>query len=110
MIQLYLVEIPLLVQAMKKSIADRNWEKLKIATHSLIPTFSTVGINPEFEDIAKAIQAIAVNLISYAPGQEVSDETLEILASLYLKIETVCGQASEELEKEVLVLSVPQNA
>jgi PAS domain S-box-containing protein len=110
MIQLYLVEIPLLVQAMKKSIADRNWEKLKIATHSLIPTFSTVGINPEFEDIAKAIQAIAVNLISYAPGQEVSDETLEILASLYLKIETVCAQASEELEKEVLVLSVPQNA
>jgi PAS domain S-box-containing protein len=107
MIQLYLQEIPQLVQTMKKAIADKDWETLKIATHSIIPTFSTMGIAPEFEDIAKAIQAIAANLVSTASGKEVGNETMVILDTLHLKIETVCAQAAEELEEELLSLKLP---
>ncbi len=105
MIGLYLEEIPQLVQTMKHSIIGKDWETLKISTHSLIPTFATMGINPEFEDMAKAIQALAGNLIAEDAGQEVSDETMLMLTSLYQKIETVCFQAEKELEEEMLKLA-----
>ena len=105
MIGLYLDEIPQLVQTMKQSIADKDWDNLKLSTHSLIPTFATMGINPEFEDMAKAIQALAGNLIAENAGENVSDETMLMLTSLYQKIETVCFQAAKELEEEMLKLA-----
>jgi CheY-like chemotaxis protein len=105
MIQLYMLEVPQLVQTMKTAIAEKNWASLKITTHSLIPTFSTIGINVEFEDMAKAMQAIAATQITAAPGSEVSDEMMDILGSLCLKIENICDLATEELEAELLVLS-----
>ncbi|HSI91316.1 MAG TPA: ATP-binding protein, partial [Adhaeribacter sp.] len=105
MIGLYLEEIPKLIAGMKKAISAKDWESLKLSTHSLIPTFATMGINPEFEDMAKAIQALAGNLIKEKAGDAVSDETMGMLTTLYLKIETICEQAAEELKKELLVLS-----
>ncbi|MDB5261165.1 MAG: hypothetical protein JWQ14_446, partial [Adhaeribacter sp.] len=104
MINLYLQEIPQLVKTMKKAMEEKDWETLKISTHSIIPTFSTMGINPEFEDMAKAIQALATNLINNVSGNEVSEETMSMLQTLHAKIETVCALAAKELEEELLVL------
>jgi PAS domain S-box-containing protein len=105
MIGLYLDEIPELVQTMQRAIAGKDWESLKLATHSLIPTFATMGINPEFEVMAKTIQALAGNLIAEDKGNKVSDETMLMLTTLYQKIETVCFQAAKELEAEMLKLA-----
>ncbi|WP_192820387.1 PAS domain S-box protein [Rufibacter sp. LB8] len=106
MIQLYLQEIPGLVQTMKKAIAGHNWIILRNATHSIIPTFSTMGINPEFEDIAKAIQALAANQMTIETGEEASDETMNMLYTLFAKIEDVCALAASELEAELLELKL----
>ena len=105
MIGLYLDEIPQLVQTMQQAITGKDWDSLKLATHSLVPTFATMGIDPEFEVKAKAIQALATNLIKEEAGQEVSEETMLMLTSLYQKIETVCFQAAKELEAEMLKLA-----
>ncbi|MCB2378783.1 PAS domain S-box protein [Hymenobacter sp. BT635] len=105
MIRLYLQEIPQLVQTMKKAIAEREWKTLKRATHSIIPTFATIGIDPEFEDVAKAIQALAVNLIPTDAGDGASAETMTTLLGLYAKIETVCALAAQELEQKLVSLS-----
>jgi PAS domain S-box-containing protein len=105
MITLYLQEIPQLVQIMKKAIAEREWKTLKQATHSIIPTFATIGINAEFEDMAKAIQALAVNLIPTAAGDGASEETIFTLLTLCAKIEAVCAQAAQELEQKLIFLA-----
>ncbi len=105
MIKLYLQEIPQLVKAMKQAIKEKDWETLKISTHSIVPTFATMGINPEFEDIAKTIQTMAGNLISTSAGNKVTPETMKIFDSLFLKIETVCNLAAKELEEELLELA-----
>lgn len=55
MIGLYLQEIPQLVQTRKKTIAEKDRISLKRATQSIIPTFATMGMNSEFENIAKCI-------------------------------------------------------
>ncbi len=103
MIGLYLQEIPTLVQTMKKAIAEKDWIALKRATHSIIPTFATMGMSPEFEDIAKTIQAMAVTLISVGNGA--STETLTTLQGLFLQIETICALAAGELESKLLLLA-----
>ncbi|OWP62534.1 hybrid sensor histidine kinase/response regulator [Hymenobacter amundsenii] len=103
MIGLYLQEIPQLVQIMKKAIAEKDWIALKLATHSVIPTFATMGMDQEFEDITKSIQALAVSLI--AVGDGASRETMTGLLALFSQIETACAQAARELEEKLLALS-----
>ncbi|NVO31829.1 PAS domain S-box protein [Hymenobacter sp. P5342] len=103
MIGLYLQEIPQLVQTMKKAIAEKDWAALKYATHSVIPTFATMGMDPAYESIAKAIQELSVKLI--ADGAGASRETMANLLSLFLKIETACAQAAQELEQKQQSLS-----
>jgi len=103
MIGLYLQEIPQLVQTMKKAIAEKDWIALKRATHSIIPTFATMGMNPEFEDITKSIQGMAVTLISVGDGA--SQETMAELRLLFSKVETACAHAAQELEEKRLSLS-----
>ena len=104
MIGLYLQEIPQLVQTMKKAIAEKDWLALKRATHSIVPTFATMGMDPQFEDITKTIQSMAVKLI--AVGDGASPETMAVLLSWFLKIEGACALAAQELEAKLL--SLPQ--
>jgi PAS domain S-box-containing protein len=103
MIGLYLQEIPLLVQVMKKAIAEKDWLALKHAAHSLIPTFATVGMPPEFENLTKAIQATAEQRL--ASGTAASQATMIELLSSFSKIETVCALAARELEAKQRQLS-----
>ena len=105
MIYLYLQEIPPLVQTMKAAIAGNEWQALKLATHSIIPTFATMGINPKFEDNAKALQALAGILLADTDGTGATAANLAEVHRLFLKIETVCEQAAAELEEKLQRLS-----
>nr|WP_314897061.1 hypothetical protein [uncultured Flavobacterium sp.] len=59
MISLYLAQTPLLINTIKQSLEDQNWPLLGAATHKMIPSFSIMGISPNFENIAKKIQEFA---------------------------------------------------
>jgi HPt (histidine-containing phosphotransfer) domain-containing protein len=103
MMALYLQEIPPLVQAMKKAIAEQDWPALHHATHSLLPTFATMGMAPQFEESTKAMQAMAATLRS---GKEVaSPESRRALLSWFLPIEAACLAAAQELEHKLLALA-----
>ncbi|MFC6222842.1 PAS domain S-box protein [Hymenobacter artigasi] len=104
MIYLYLQEIPQLVQTMKNAIEQQQWPALKSATHSIIPTFATIGINQEFEDHAKDLQALAARLIAHEAAAG-SPETMAQVHALFSKIEAVCTLAAQELEEKLQRLS-----
>ncbi len=89
MISLYLEQTPPLVREMKKSLYDKDWNLLYGAVHKMIPSFSIMGINSEFENMAKKVQEFANN------QQQISG-----IPELVLKLEDVCTQACEELEEE----------
>jgi PAS domain S-box-containing protein len=108
MITLYLQEIPQLVQTMKKAIAEKDWISLKMATHSIIPTFATIGMNSEFEDITKSIQSMAISLISV--GDSASAETMSLLATHFAKIEAACTMAAQVLEEKLQSLVAAQSS
>ncbi len=89
MIEIYLEQTPVLISAMKKGLLDKNWGALNTAAHKLIPSFSIMGINPDFEFIAKKLQ-------DYTGTQLQSNE----IKGMVQQLETVCAQACKELKEE----------
>ena len=89
MISLYLEQTPPLIIEMKQGLENRDWNSLFKAVHKMIPSFSIVGINSDFETMAKKVQEFASNQM-----QE------EGIHDMILQLERVCSQACKELKQE----------
>jgi PAS domain S-box-containing protein len=89
MISLYLEQTPLLVDMMKKSLQEKDWNSLYTAVHKMIPSFSIMGISIDFENMAKKIQ-------EYAGSQQQKD----VIPDLVLQLGDICTQACKELQEE----------
>jgi len=89
MISLYLKQTPPLISAMKQGLQDKDWVTLYGAVHKMIPSFSIMGINPTFENMAKKVQ-------EFANTQQQTEGIGEMVSQLV----DVCTQACSELEIE----------
>lgn len=90
MISFYLAQTPPLALAMKQSFEDGDREQLDSVIHKMIPSFSIVGINSEFVDMAKKIQL-------YAHTNQQTEDT----NNMVMQLANVCNQACVELEDEL---------
>ena len=93
MIALYLEQTLVLISTMKQSFNDKDWDTLQATVHKMIPSFSIVGINQDFENMAKKVQ-------EFASKQNEENDILEMV----LQLENICSQACRELEEELLIL------
>jgi PAS domain S-box-containing protein len=93
MISLYLSQTPPLIHTIRQSLEDKNWPLLGAAAHKMVPSFSIMGINSKFENLAKKIQEFAI----------VQDQT-EAIDDLVTQLEEICLQACSELEVELNVI------
>jgi PAS domain S-box-containing protein len=91
MITLYLEQTPPLISAMKKGLAEKDWHGLHSAVHKMIPSFAIMGINPDFENMARKVQ-------DYATTQEQAEGINEMV----LQLGNICTQACKELEEEFI--------
>jgi PAS domain S-box-containing protein len=98
MIKLYLEQTPPLIEAMKLGFQTNDWKLLKAAVHKMIPSFAIMGMDNNFEEMAKKIQ-------EYAMQQEVSGQVSDMVAQL----ENACLQACKELEEELSKLKNTKN-
>jgi len=89
MILLYLKQTPPLINVMKQSFLDKDWNSLHAAAHKIIPSFLIMGIHKDYENIARKIKD------SLSPQQH-----LDEIQKLILQLETICSQACEELQEE----------
>lgn len=93
MISLYLEQTPPLILAMKQSLLVNDWPSLHAAVHKMIPSFSIMGINSDFENMAKKVQ-------DFASTQQLNDDVSEMVSQL----ENICNQACRELQEEFNIL------
>jgi agmatine/peptidylarginine deiminase len=93
MISMYLEQTPSLVTTMKQSYEDKNWQLLQSVIHKMIPSFSIMGINSDFEIIAKKVK-------DYANLQTEKDE-IQLFVN---QLEIICLQACDELKDEYNLL------
>ncbi|MEQ8582821.1 MAG: ATP-binding protein [Marinoscillum sp.] len=98
MISLYLEMTPRLINEMNKGILEKDWEALEAAVHKIIPSFSIMGIDLDFENKARMIQ-------EYAHNQQRSKE----IPGLVRQLGNVCMQACEELKLEFKKLELLAN-
>jgi PAS domain S-box-containing protein len=89
MIAAYLQQTPPLIDAMRQSLQNKDWALLKSSVHKMIPSFSIMGLSPEFEDMAKKVQDTAT-----------AHENMDEINNLVLQLENICNQACKELEIE----------
>jgi hypothetical protein len=74
---------------MKKSFQDKDWDSLYAAVHKMIPSFSIMGFNADFENMAKKVQ-------EFASAQKKTGE----ISDLVIQLENICVQACNELKEE----------
>ncbi|MGB5034045.1 MAG: hybrid sensor histidine kinase/response regulator, partial [Saprospiraceae bacterium] len=91
MIQAYLEQTPPLIYSMKQSLVDKDWNTLHASVHKMIPSFSIMGMNKQFEIMAKQVQEFASNM-----------EHNESIHELVMKLEEACTKACMELQDEII--------
>lgn len=98
MISLYLEQTMPLINSMKQSLEEKDWNSLGTAIHQMIPTFSLMGINKEFENMARQVHDYAH--MNYETSEAIPEPKTDEITSLVLQLEENCIQACKELEKE----------
>ncbi len=93
MILLYLEQTPPLIASMRTSFDQKDWSTLHATVHKMIPSFSIVGINHDFEVMAKKVK-------DFASIQSEEDAIYDMVVQL----ENICIQACRELEKELIII------
>jgi HPt (histidine-containing phosphotransfer) domain-containing protein len=91
MISIYLEQTPQLIHTMKEGYTDLNWEKLLASAHKMIPSFSIMGIDSKYENIAKKIQ-------EYASNSENHEDLGELIKQLGIGCEMACIELNQELK------------
>ena len=90
MISAYLAQTPPLIQAMRQSFHEQDWQLLHSAVHKMIPSFILMGMSADYENIAKKI-------VEYA---RMSPKVGNI-SDFVFQLENVCLQACVELKEEL---------
>jgi response regulator RpfG family c-di-GMP phosphodiesterase len=56
---LYLEQTPRIIKAMKEILMNKDWKSLEKAVHKIVPSFSIVGIHPDYERMARKVNKLA---------------------------------------------------
>jgi len=100
MIEVYIEETPQLIHKMKEALFAKNWDALRMAAHSIIPSFATMGIDSRYEANAKTIQEKAI-LLRDGKAATGEKETVAELNTLFTQVEMICEKACTELQQEL---------
>jgi PAS domain S-box-containing protein len=91
MISLFLIQTPTLVKLINDSLASKDYKSLYLASHKMIPSFSIMGINKEYEKMAKQVQEYAG-----------ANQHLDKIPPLVIKLENIFKNVCDELDKVIL--------
>ncbi len=107
MINVYLEETPQLLNSIKLAIEKRDWESLRMATHSIMPSFATIGVKGDAESLVAEMHDHAIRLKDNCKlnADELSAE-ISVINNLRLKLEKNCAMAEEKLKQNILFLSL----
>ena len=99
MITAYLEQTPSLIGIIKQSFQDKDWILLHSAVHKILPSFSIMGMNKDFENMARKV-------MDYARAHE----QLANMPDYVLQLENICLQACEELQEEFMTIKNTQSS
>ena len=90
MIEIFLKNVPVAVEAMKASLAPSDWSTIQHHSHKLRSHIDCMGISKKYGEMAKEIE-------EYAKKQE----HIELISEMVLELDTVFEKAYAELRAEL---------
>ena len=78
---------------MKKSLKEKDWDSLHAAAHKMVPSFAIMGINKDYETMAKTIQGYTGDAAEAGS-----------ISGMVKQLELVCTKACLELKEEYTTL------
>ena len=93
MLQMLLKETPLVIKQINNCIATTNWTGLHSNIHKIKPTLALMGLPQDTILDAQKIEDYAT-----------AEENLDLIVSLFLKMEKILNQAYIELEEELQIM------
>ncbi len=112
MISAYLDQTPVLIRALKKGLQNHDWDLLYASAHKIIPSFAMMGMDNQFETLAKEIQQYALSRKNAAiPVTVLLEDSNEQdkLTQFVWQLEVECNQACKELEEKFKELKNASN-
>jgi len=103
-IELYLQETPRLLMEIKQAVERKDWEALRMASHSLLPSFRTMGMDVELEAEFRKMEAYAGSRLSKGEDKGQEQKKLFWMKELISKTEHVCERAYSELRAHLLII------
>lgn len=97
MITLYLEQTPPLIEIMRESTDAKDWPALYSAIHKMIPSFTIIGIEEEYEQMAKKVQEYSGTVSNVGE-----------IPTLVAELEKVCTTACKELKEELKLIKILQ--
>lgn len=88
-IQMFLTNTPKSLEEIEHAIRENDWEKIRMASHKIKPSFNYVGLKEQ------NIQAAKIEELSK------KQENMTAIADLFTKIKAACIIAFSELEAEI---------
>lgn len=88
-IQMFLTNTPKSLEEIAQAIQDNDWEKIRMASHKIKPSFNYVGLKEQ------NIQAAKIEELSK------KRENMPAITELFAKIKEACTTAFSELEAEI---------
>jgi signal transduction histidine kinase/DNA-binding response OmpR family regulator len=88
-IQMFLTNTPKSIEEIENAVAEKDWEKIRMAAHKIKPSFNYVGLKEQNSQAAK-IEELAKK-----------QENMPVITDLILKIKAACVIAFSELEAEI---------
>ncbi len=98
MIRLYLEQTPVIMAEIKTSLVNEDWNNMQAAVHKMIPSFSIMGMNPEFESKARKVHELA----------SIEQQKVEIVP-LVNDLENILKGACIELAEELASIKIKEN-
>ena len=93
LINIYLVQTPGLIEAMKKGLAESKWKLVQASAHKIVPSFKILGVKNEYEVKARKVEELA--------SLNESNYLIEVLIN---ELEIACNNIYTELQQEMVLL------
>jgi len=95
MISVFLEQTPPLISEMSRSLREKDWKSMYSAVHKILPSFSIMGIDSRYENLARKVQ-------EYSRTEQNTEE----LPDMIMQLEKISYQACRELQGEYDIIKM----
>ncbi|CAN5458949.1 hypothetical protein BH11BAC3_BH11BAC3_09320 [soil metagenome] len=99
MIEIYQVQTPQMIKAMKSGLLNSDWQVIRAAAHKLKPSFRIMGINKDYHLLVNEIERLAVDKSPIVEINSLVNELENACNNIYGELNVIIKELQQGKEK-----------